>query len=86
LIASQRQKGGADQSKVSTVSEWPTLARGSTTTVANIRFGKAILLRRFSGESMITIFDGGHESHPDVAPEWLSSKRQAVKNAPGKTN
>lgn len=45
--------------------------------------GKSILLRRYSGESMITIFDGGHESHPDVAFEWLSTKRHAVTNASG---
>ncbi len=48
--------------------------------------GKEILLRRSSGESMITIFDGGHESHPDAALEWLSTKRHAVTNAPGKSN
>lgn len=48
--------------------------------------GKSILLRRDSGESMITIFDGGHESHPEVALEWLSAKRHAVTNAPGKSN
>ena len=40
--------------------------------------GKSILLRRHSGESMITIFVGGHESHPAVALEWLSAKRHAV--------
>ena len=48
--------------------------------------GKSILLRRRSGESMITIFDGGHESHPDAAFEWLSTKRHAVTDAPGKSN
>ena len=48
--------------------------------------GKSILLRRRSGESMITVFEGGHESHPDAALEWLSTKRHAVTNAPGKTN
>ncbi len=45
--------------------------------------GKSIFLRRYSDESMITIFDGGHESHPDVAFEWLSTKRHAVTNASG---
>ena len=48
--------------------------------------GKSILLRRHSGESMITIFDGGHESHPDAALEWLSTKRPAVTDVPGKLN
>jgi len=46
--------------------------------------GKSIRLGRRSGESMITIFDGGHESHPDAALEWLSTKRHAVTNIPGK--
>ena len=45
--------------------------------------GKSIFLRRYSGESMITIFDGGHESHPDVAFEWLSTQRHVVTNASG---
>ncbi|HQX51542.1 MAG TPA: prolyl oligopeptidase family serine peptidase [Planctomycetaceae bacterium] len=40
--------------------------------------GTTLLLRRRSGESMITIFEGGHESHPASAMEWLSSKRRAV--------
>ncbi len=40
--------------------------------------GKTLLLRRHSGESVITIFDGGHESHPAAAIEWLSSKRRTV--------
>jgi len=37
-----------------------------------------ILLRRHSGRSSMTIFAGGHESHPDAALEWLKSKRRAV--------
>ena len=37
-----------------------------------------IILRRRSKESMMTIFDGGHESHPEVALEWLSTRRRAV--------
>ena len=45
--------------------------------------GKSSMLRRSSGESMITIFDGGHESHPDVAFEWLSTKRHAATSAVG---
>ena len=42
---------------------------------------KSILLRRHTGESMLTVFDGGHESHPDVALEWLNVKRRAVADA-----
>jgi len=37
-----------------------------------------IYLRRRSQESIITIFDGGHESHPETALEWLGTRRRAV--------
>lgn len=40
----------------------------------------AILLRRRSGPSSVTIFSGGHESHPDAALEWLNSRRRTVVN------
>lgn len=40
--------------------------------------GQKIYLRRHSQESIVTIFDGGHESHPEAALEWLSAKRRAA--------
>lgn len=40
--------------------------------------GQKIFLRRRSQESIITIFDGGHESYPETALEWLSTRRRAV--------
>ena len=40
--------------------------------------GTAIFLRRQSAPTSITIFAGGHESHPDAALEWLKSKRRPV--------
>lgn len=40
--------------------------------------GKSIVLRRRTGDSMITIFDGGHESHPDAAMQWLSTKQRTA--------
>ncbi len=33
--------------------------------------GKEIRLRRTAGKARVTIFDGGHESVPDAACEWL---------------
>ena len=39
---------------------------------------RKILLRRRSRESMVTIFEGGHESIPDAAFEWLESQRRKV--------
>ena len=44
----------------------------------NESLGAAIFLHRQSGPSCITIFAGGHESHPDAALEWLNSKRRPV--------
>ncbi len=44
----------------------------------NETLGAVIFLHRQSGPSCITIFDGGHESHPDAALEWLKSKRRPV--------
>ena len=44
----------------------------------DLSLGKTLLLRRRTGESMMTVFDGGHESHPAAAFEWLSSKRRTV--------
>ena len=40
--------------------------------------GQKIYLRRRSQESVVTIFEGGHESHPEVALEWLNVKRRAA--------
>ena len=39
---------------------------------------RKILLRRSSGESMVTIFEGGHESIPEAAFDWLESRRRPV--------
>ena len=45
---------------------------------ADLAPGKTVLLRRRSGESMMTIFAGGHESHPAATMGWLNSKRRTV--------
>jgi pimeloyl-ACP methyl ester carboxylesterase len=39
---------------------------------------RQVFLRRSSGRSMVTIFDGGHESIPDVACDWLQQYRRKV--------
>lgn len=44
--------------------------------------GPSILLRRHSDSSVVTIFQGGHESHPEVALEWLNTRRRAVRDNP----
>lgn len=47
-------------------------------TVTDAQFGRDIMLRRASGESRITIFDGGHEGHPQPACAWLEQYERRV--------
>lgn len=42
---------------------------------------REILLRRISGPSRVTIFDGGHESVPAAAINWLSKHRRETRRA-----
>lgn len=43
---------------------------------------RKVLLRRTTGDSVVTIFDGGHESVPDAACNWLESRRRPAAVAP----
>jgi pimeloyl-ACP methyl ester carboxylesterase len=44
--------------------------------------GRDIFLRRHAGNAHVTIFDGGHESLPEPACEWLATQsRKATVNA-----
>lgn len=46
-------------------------------------YGRAILLRRTSGYTRVTIFDGTHEALPSAACDWLAAQRRAaVSGAP----
>ncbi len=46
--------------------------------VSDPALGRTIFLHRTSGNSEITIFEGGHESLPSAAFEWLSQHRRRV--------
>lgn len=46
--------------------------------VTDSTLGREILLRRSSGASRMTIFDGGHESITAAAVVWLSSKKRTT--------
>ena len=37
---------------------------------------KATLFRRASGNARVTVFEGGHDSEPTAALEWLSRQRK----------
>ena len=37
---------------------------------------KATLFRRASGNARVTVFEGGHDSEPSAALEWLSRQRK----------
>ena len=45
-------------------------------------FGRKILLHRSAGNSSVTIFDGGHESLPTPACDWLAKHKRAVQKTP----
>lgn len=47
-------------------------------TAADPVLGRTIFLHRISGNSEITIFEGGHESIPSAAFEWLNQRRRRV--------
>ncbi len=47
-------------------------------TKINETLGRKIHLRRTSGPSMVTIFEGGHESIPTAAFEWLKKQKRQV--------
>lgn len=40
-------------------------------------YGRAIYLRRTSGQSRLTIFEGGHEDLPAAAYAWLGNRQKA---------
>ena len=40
--------------------------------------GRTLYLRRNSRDSMVTVFDGGHESIPEAAFEWLKVRQRKV--------
>jgi poly(3-hydroxybutyrate) depolymerase len=44
-------------------------------------FARRIFLRRFAGNSRVTIFDGGHEWIPRAVAEWLASHAGRVSNS-----
>ncbi|MFN6151511.1 MAG: alpha/beta hydrolase family protein [Planctomyces sp.] len=42
----------------------------------DVELGRKIFLRRRAGPSVVTIFDGGHESLPPAAMAWLSRQQR----------
>ena len=44
----------------------------------DLTLGRKIQLRRTSGPSVVTIFEGGHESVPEAAFAWLEQQRRRV--------
>jgi acetyl esterase/lipase len=51
-------------------------APAPTDTTSDPLLGRRIFLRRVSGPSRVTIFDGGHEWVPRAAMEWLTKQRK----------
>ncbi len=49
-----------------------------TDTLPDPTYGREILLRRTSGHTRVTVFDGTHEALPAAACAWLAEKRRAT--------
>ena len=49
---------------------------GASDKAGDNTYSRKIQLRRNTGPARITIFEGGHESLPDAACEWLSKQRR----------
>lgn len=47
--------------------------------ITDSSYGRAIFLRRESGPSRVTVFDGGHESVPGAALNWLSQQKRPTR-------
>jgi pimeloyl-ACP methyl ester carboxylesterase len=45
----------------------------------DVELGRRIFLRRRAGPSVVTIFDGGHESLPPAAMAWLSRQQRIAR-------
>lgn len=45
----------------------------------DVELGRKIFLRRRAGPSVLTIFDGGHESLPPAAMAWLSRQQRIAR-------
>ncbi len=45
----------------------------------DVELGRKIFLRRRAGPSVVTIFDGGHESLPPTAMAWLSRQQRIAR-------
>ncbi|MEY3228993.1 MAG: hypothetical protein RLZZ536_3612, partial [Planctomycetota bacterium] len=45
----------------------------------DLELGRKIFLRRRAGPSVVTIFDGGHESLPPAAMAWLSRQQRIAR-------
>lgn len=45
----------------------------------DVELGRKIFLRRRAGPSVVTIFDGGHESLPPAAMAWLSRQQRIAR-------
>lgn len=46
--------------------------------VTDETYGREILLRRISGNSRVTIFQGGHEGLPEACCAWLAKQQRAT--------
>jgi poly(3-hydroxybutyrate) depolymerase len=81
VLARSRGNQAISDSEISQLEANSRLDRPSPMDVgADATFGRDILLRRTSGPSRITIFEGGHEGLPVASCAWLERQRRATRS------
>ena len=74
LATPDRQVSAADIDFMVREQKIPAALAGETQTDPERQ--KATLFRRASGNARVTVFEGGHDSEPSAALEWLSRQRK----------
>jgi pimeloyl-ACP methyl ester carboxylesterase len=76
LAAPDKQVAAADIDLMVRERKVPAALAGETQ--ADPERQKATLFRRASGNARVTVFEGGHDSEPSAALEWLSRQRKGL--------
>ncbi len=81
VVAEARGDATIGEAEISTLWERGKLERPQPSDeMDDASFGRAILLRRTTGPSRVTIFDGGHEGLAPAGCEWLARQSRATQH------
>ena len=74
VIAAARGEATVSEEEIRLLAEEKPLA---TSEEQDVAYGRAIHLRRYAGQSRVTVFEGGHEGLPGAACGWLAQHQKA---------